>query len=152
LLAHVTSVGVDNLGQVPELLRTGANGGVSPGPIGGADGAIPMMGFGAGAYINALSDRALDLDTSPGEGEGSVGEGEGAVGEGEGAVGEGEGEGEDGAEGATPPRAAPAAPASCACASSSSSAALAGAGALVLLSRMLRSRRRRGAARSARSG
>lgn len=48
LLHHVTTVGLDNLGHIPELLSQ---------EQGAASGAIPMMGFGAGAYLSALVDR-----------------------------------------------------------------------------------------------
>jgi GH15 family glucan-1,4-alpha-glucosidase len=130
LLDHVTSVGVANLGQVPELLHTDASTGV----VNTADGAIPMMGFGAGAYIEALFDRANDERLHAGEGEGAAGEGEGSSsGEGEGASsGEGEGagpgsEGEGEGEGArSPPNPTTTKPSAienaCGCASSSSSA------------------------------
>ncbi len=145
LLAHVTQVGVDNLGQVPELLRTDP----SLGPVGAADGATPMMGFGAGAYVTALFDRAADEAVGEGEGEGDVGEGEGE-GEGEGDVGEGEGEGEgeggegegegEGGEGEGEGAPGPVEHEGCGCTSSATPADLA---ALALLLVFARPRRRR---------
>jgi MYXO-CTERM domain-containing protein len=50
LLAHVTQTGLDNLGQLPELLDE----------QGRVAGSTPMMGFGAGAYLTALVERARD--------------------------------------------------------------------------------------------
>ena len=131
LLAHVTQVGVDNLGQVPELLRTDA----SLGAVGAVDGATPMMGFGAGAYLTALADRARDTGLVVAEGEGEGGEGEASEGEAsegeasEGEASEGEGEGVHEREG-------------CTCATSSPAAHGATAGLLAFFAGALRARRR----------
>jgi GH15 family glucan-1,4-alpha-glucosidase len=88
LLAHVTQIGLEELGLLPELLDGN----------GRAAGAFPMMGFGAGAYLSALVDRSNASASDGGSGEGE-GEGE-KEGEGEGESGEGEGEGEGESDGA----------------------------------------------------
>jgi hypothetical protein len=54
LIAWVTAQGALNYDLVPELYNTFS----SDGPIGAYAGAIPMVGFGAGAYLLALLDRA----------------------------------------------------------------------------------------------
>lgn len=54
VLAWVTAQGNANYDLLPELFNTFA----ADGPIDGFTGAVPMVGFGAGAYVLALLDRA----------------------------------------------------------------------------------------------
>ena len=51
---RVTYNAAANHGLIPELYNTYS----SAGPIGGYTGSIPMVGFGAGAYLSTLLDRA----------------------------------------------------------------------------------------------
>jgi len=54
LLASITAAAEANFDLLPELYNTQA----SAGPIGAYAGSIPMVGFGAGAYMMTLLDRA----------------------------------------------------------------------------------------------